>query len=271
MHNFKAHIEGCVVRARQRSALIFRGFLSRNISNLMLAYTSFIRPLLEYAAPVWSPSLIHLNDSIESVQRAFTRRLPGYAKLTYCERLQKLKLQSLEHRRLIHDLVLCFKIVHGLSALQFTDFFKFSNTSFTRGHNLRLAFPLIKCSTRRNFFAYRVIKPWNSLPPLVVNAKSAQSFKSRLSSVDLSIYLKYPFISIHWLHVCFSNPSWPIHCVYIVSLIHVINFSFPLISSDEIKCPFFNVVYFKCFIDFNDFRCYFLFMIVFWVPNLILL
>ena len=57
---------------------------------------------------------------------------------------------SIKHRRLIHDLVLCFKIVHGLSALQFTDFFKFSNTSFTRGHNLRLAFPLTKCSTRRN-------------------------------------------------------------------------------------------------------------------------
>ena len=127
----------------------------------------------------------------------------------------------------------------------------------TRGHYLRLAFPLIKCSTRRNFFAYRVIKPWNSLPPLVVNAKSAQSFKSRHSSVDLSIYLKYPFISIHWLHEYLSYPSWPIHCVYIVSLIRVINFSFPLISSDEIKCPFFNVVYFQYFIDFNDFRCYF--------------
>ena len=110
-HNFNAHIEDCVVRARQRSALIFRGFLSRNISNLILAYTSFIRPLIEYAAPVWSPSLTHLNDSIESVQRAFTRRLPGFVKLTYCE-----------HRRLIHDLVLCFKIVHGFSALQFTDF-----------------------------------------------------------------------------------------------------------------------------------------------------
>ena len=33
--NFKAHIEDCVIRARQRSALIFRGFLSINISNLI--------------------------------------------------------------------------------------------------------------------------------------------------------------------------------------------------------------------------------------------
>ena len=64
-----------------------------------------------------------------------------------------------------------------------------------------------------------------------------------------------------------------VYCVglYIVSLIHVISFGFPLISSDEIKCPFFNFVYFKCLIDFNNFRCYFLFLIVFWFPNLILL
>ena len=200
--NFKAHIEDCVVRARQRSALIFRGFLFRNTSNLVLAYNSFIRPLLEYAAPVWSPSLTHLNDSIESVQRAFTRRLPGLSKLTYCERLQKLKLQSLKHRRLLHDLVLCFKIVHGFSALQFTDFFKFSNTSFTRGHSLRLAIPLTKCSNRRNFFAYRVLKPWNSLPQHVVDATSPHSFKSRIASVDFSIFFKYPCINVHGLKTC---------------------------------------------------------------------
>ena len=34
--NFNAHIDDCVLRARQRSALIFRGFISRNISNITL-------------------------------------------------------------------------------------------------------------------------------------------------------------------------------------------------------------------------------------------
>ena len=40
---------------------------------------------------------------------------------------------------------------------------------------------------------------------VVVNATSTQSFKSRLSSVDLSIYLKYPFISIHWLKAAWMS------------------------------------------------------------------
>jgi hypothetical protein len=192
--NFKIQIKDITTRAKQRSALIFRGFLSRNTCHLILAYKSFIRPLLEYASPVWSPSLICLNDEIESVQRSFTKRLPGLCNLTYIERLTKLQIQSLEHRRLVADLVTCFNIIHGFSSLQFSDFFKFSNSNRTRGHNLRLEIPLVKSSIRYNFFANRVIKPWNSLPLNVVNAISTNSFKNKLASIDLSIFLKYPCI-----------------------------------------------------------------------------
>ena len=56
---------------------------------------------------------------IESVQRSFTKRLPGFAKLTYAERLINLNLQSLEHRRLLSDLAMCYNIVHGCCALRF--------------------------------------------------------------------------------------------------------------------------------------------------------
>jgi hypothetical protein len=84
--------------------------------------------------------------------------------------------------------------VHGHSALQFNDFFKFSNSSRTRGHNLRLETPLIKNNTRRNFFAHRIIKPWNALPTTIVNSHSTKSFKRQISNLDLSLYLKYPCI-----------------------------------------------------------------------------
>ena len=54
------------------------------------------------------PLLIYLNDAIESLQQSYTKRLTGFNKLTYSERFHKLKLQSLEHRCLICDLVLCY-------------------------------------------------------------------------------------------------------------------------------------------------------------------
>ena len=141
---FNHHIYNIVNRARQRASLIFRGFLSRDTSHLIRAFTTYIRPLVEYASPVWSPSYIHLINEIESVQRAFTKRLPGLKQLTYSERLSYLKLKSLEHRRLISDLILCFKIVRGFSSVDILDLFIPSRILFLRGHSFRLEVPLAK-------------------------------------------------------------------------------------------------------------------------------
>ena len=191
---FKEHIHGLVGRARQRSALIFRCFLSRNILNYSRAFKTYVRPILEYASPAWSPSLIHLIDDVEDVQRTFTKRLPGFMNLTYPQRLTKLKLQSLEHRRLIADLTICFNIVHGFTSLNFNDFFKFSNYSGTRGHMLRLEIPFAKLNIRKNFFACRVVKPWNALPAATVNSATSKIFKNNLYKIDLSLYLKFPCV-----------------------------------------------------------------------------
>jgi len=193
--SFIAHIRGMTARARQRSALIFRCFLSRDCANLIRAFRVYIRPLLEYSSTVWSPSTKYLIDDIEGVQRSFTKRLPGYGELSYEQRLRRSKLQSLEHRRLISDLITCYNIVHGHSSLKFSDFFKFSNSQITRGHELRLDVPLAHSSIRHNFFSCRVVKPWNSLPATIVKCGSTKSFKRLLSNTDLSIFLKFPCIT----------------------------------------------------------------------------
>ena len=62
--------------------------------------------LVEYVSTVWSPSDIALIDALESVQRRFTKRLPEFSNMSYADRLINLNLQSLEHRRLINDLVI---------------------------------------------------------------------------------------------------------------------------------------------------------------------
>ena len=81
--------------------------------------------MVEYATPVWSPYTVQSITQVEDVQRAFTRRLPGLSGLSYAERLNILGLQTLEHRRLLADLLMCYKIIHGHIALNFDDFFSF--------------------------------------------------------------------------------------------------------------------------------------------------
>ena len=105
---FHAHINNIVQQANQRAAQILRSFLSCNPYTLVRAFKIYIRPILEYASTTWSPTYIRQINLIESVQRNFTRRIPGCSHMSYPQRLAFLNLQTLEHRRLIADLVKCF-------------------------------------------------------------------------------------------------------------------------------------------------------------------
>ena len=110
---FNDHIQNIIVKSKQRASLIHRSFLSNDIHILTRAFTTYVRPLLEYASPAWSPSQLTQISAIESVQRHFTKRLHGLQNLSYGERLNKLKLKSLEHRRLIVDLITCYNTIYN--------------------------------------------------------------------------------------------------------------------------------------------------------------
>ena len=62
-------------------------------------------------------------EAIETVQRRFTKRLPGFCSLSYAERLKRLNLPSLELRRLHADLIYCYKVVFWLVYLEASNFF----------------------------------------------------------------------------------------------------------------------------------------------------
>ena len=79
--------------------------LTRNSEVLKLAFCVFVRPLLEFASQVWSPHYKYLIDKVESLQRFFTRTILGIKDLPYSDRLKNLGLETLERRRLVHDLV----------------------------------------------------------------------------------------------------------------------------------------------------------------------
>jgi len=82
---------------------------------LLRAYTTYVRPLLEYNTVIWSPSLKCDVTAVEKVQRRFKKRLPGFRNLSYAERRSKLNLTTLELRGLHNDLVMCYKLCLILS------------------------------------------------------------------------------------------------------------------------------------------------------------
>ena len=141
----------------------------------------------------WSTLLLfghplYLINHIESAQKSFTKRLPFCKPLSYAERLTNLRLQSLEHRRMIFDSILVFKIIHGFSCLNFDDFFSFANNNrSSRGHPFRLYIPINKNNTCHFFFSSRVILVWNYQTFLF---QHQTPFRSRRH--DLSKFLHFP-------------------------------------------------------------------------------
>ena len=166
-------------------------FVSGDRKTLVWAFATFVRPILEFSSPVWSPHQIGDIDLIESVQRNFTKYLPGLYNLSYSERLRLLGLDSLELRRLKADLCLTHAILHNLVDFDSNLFFTVRGCERTRGHPLKLVVQQIKRDCRKYFFACRVVHVWNALPSEAVMATTRVCFKKRLNSVVLDKYVKY--------------------------------------------------------------------------------
>jgi hypothetical protein len=193
--SFSLHISEVVAKAKQRIFLIFRSFRTRDVNHMLLAYKTYILPIVDYCSSVWSPYCSADMLSVESVQRLFTRRLPGFEKLPYFVRLDKLELPTLELRRLRSDLIICYKIMHGNLAgppdrygLKLVN-----NTVNTRGHDFKLLTDHSRVDARLHYFGVRIAAPWNSLPSETVHAPSVLSFKHNIVHFTFSKFLKIKF------------------------------------------------------------------------------
>ena len=71
------------------------------------------------------------------MQRRATKLVKGLENFTYEERLKKLELPSLEHRRRRSDMLQVFKIITQLERMEAQNFFT-PSTSYTRGHSKKI-------------------------------------------------------------------------------------------------------------------------------------
>ncbi|KAI8508116.1 hypothetical protein Bbelb_143560 [Branchiostoma belcheri] len=102
--------------------------------------------------------------------------------ISYEDRLRRLQLPTLEHRRKRGDVIQVFKFVKGFDRVDPGRLFNLNVDGRTRGHPYKIAKPQAKKLTRSNSFSVRAINAWNSLPADVVAADTVNSFKSRLDS-----------------------------------------------------------------------------------------
>lgn len=161
---FTPHINDIVRKATVRAKLIMKCFHSRDTATLLRAFKTYVRPILEFNSPVWSPRFIKDINLIENVQRRFTKYLPGMFDKSYDERLTTLNLDKLEARRIKTDLITTYKILFGHITIDSGKFFRIKNYNITRGHKYKLITTNAHCDTFRYSFTQRIVSLWNSLP-----------------------------------------------------------------------------------------------------------
>ena len=71
-----------------------------------------------------------------------------------------------------------FKIFKGFDNIKYTQFFIMSDTRLS-GYKLIIYKPQVHLDIRKYFFSIRVIEEWNSLPVLLINCNTVESFKQR--------------------------------------------------------------------------------------------
>ena len=96
------HIHEVVNKANKVLGVIKRLLGSNSVNGFSLLYKSLVRPILEYAAPVWCPFLVKDVVSLEKVQRRASRQALGRKRgeMDYEERCSILKWSPLKNRRL---------------------------------------------------------------------------------------------------------------------------------------------------------------------------
>ena len=191
---WSTHVTSIYKKAALVSYQLLKSFQTRNLNTLLKLYITYVRPKLEHNTSLWSPSLKGDILQLESIQRSYTRRIfmrCGIPFSSYTDRLKKSNLKSLQYRRSTFDLQLIFKIINGLSDLNFEDYFTFRRVTYNIRGNTKKIDTIYNSKNPNwiNSFFVRGARLWNLLPDQICNSKTFNEFKTKINNYDLSPHI----------------------------------------------------------------------------------
>jgi hypothetical protein len=170
-HNLQwnLHIEESIKKANKRLGLLKRT-LGHNctLEAKLLAYKSMVRPLLEYCSNVWFCGSKKLMKNLESVQKRATKFITNNYIIGYKERLLLCNLLPISYRRDYLDLSYVYNCLVGKIDINLDSLLEFQAIDNVRTRAnfdyLLLKNKFFRLDLCKNYFSYRVVKLWNSVP-----------------------------------------------------------------------------------------------------------
>ncbi len=148
-------------------------------------FTALVRPVFEYASPVWESCGKSLAISLERAQLAVARAILRYSRKKHSNRevLNAIGWPTLAWRRRRYKLLLFWRLLNGEGPPTLRKRIpafasERANYSFRKAKSV--SFPWCSTSRRLHSFIPSAILLWNSLPSSVTDAVSSCSFLSQL-------------------------------------------------------------------------------------------
>ena len=171
------------------------GFLRRNLRNCpqdvkSQAYTTLVRPGLEYASSVWDPYQQQQIKQLENVQRQAARFVTGdyFSRNPGCvsSMIQQLGWETLEHRRARNRAIMFYKIVNKIVVVPVHHLLVVQNTRTraSSANNIRQISTKLDCY--KYSFIPATIVSWNTIPPDIRTSPSVDLFRHALLKVSVS-------------------------------------------------------------------------------------
>ena len=128
---WNSHIDNITAKSNRTLGFIKRNIKTKNRKIRETAYNTFVRPTLEYAAPIWDPHTKRNVLQLEKVQRRAARWTTSNFdyRSSVTALLQELGWRTLEKRRADARLCLFYKIVYDLVAVPLPDYIQLLNSN----------------------------------------------------------------------------------------------------------------------------------------------
>ena len=170
-------------RVKQRCALL--RLMSRHLPPKVIKtlFEMCVRPILEYASPVWGNSLTAADSLLlERLQCSIARKILGAGWLTpKTELLQMIDWPSLKWRREVQCLALFRKLLHTKHAPTASCLPRTPCTQYNL-RNKHVSIRIHKSTQSTNSFFIHASILWNSLPQHITSIKSQSGFITALES-----------------------------------------------------------------------------------------
>ena len=188
---FHKQTAAAVKKANSSLGIIKKSFALLDETTLPLLYTPLVRTHLEYGNVIWGPFFKEDAKLVEKVQKRATKLVPELRNMAYEERLRKLNLPSLQHRRRRGDMIFTYKIMSGKVKLDPSEIFTMAKKTM-RSHKYKIQKTKVNSTRKTNAFSNRIVHDWNILPSKIVTSKTTNEFKNSLDE--------------HWRDEMFQTP-----------------------------------------------------------------